>query len=210
MSCGLERVSFSYGAAPVLENVSWRLPDRGVVCLWGASGCGKTTVLRLLAGLEQPSAGKVYRPKRVSMLFQENRLLPWYTALENVALPPETGRSCAQKALMAMGLSAEQNSLPANLSGGQRRRVALARALALPGELLLLDEPFTGLDEGAWKSVVPAILARAATIPVVLVTHVAAEARALGAEIVPLGHPPVQGNLTISGSPAEAAERSDG
>lgn len=219
MSYGLERVRFSYGAAPVLEDVSWRLPDRGVVCLWGASGCGKTTLLRLLAGLEQPAVGAVHCPERVSVLFQENRLLPWYTALENVALPPETDAARAAEMLAAVGLSAEQDSLPENLSGGQCRRVALARALALPGELLLLDEPFTGLDEGSWKSVVPVILAQAAVMPVVLVTHVAAEARALGAAIIPLGQPPVRGELTIAenfpesdGAPVAAlpTERADG
>ena len=219
MSYGLERVRFSYGAAPVLEDVSWRLPDRGVVGLGGASGCGKTTLLRLLAGLEQPAAGAVHCPERVSVLFQENRLLPWYTALENVARPPETDAARAAEMLAAVGLSAEQDSLPGNLSGGQCRRVALARALALPGELLLLDEPFTGLDEGSWKSVVPAILARAAAMPVVLVTHVAAEARALGAAIIPLEQPSVRGELKIAenfpesdGAPVAAlpTERADG
>ncbi len=205
MSCGLERVSFAYGSTPVLEEASWTLPPRGVVCLWGASGCGKTTILRLLAGLERPAAGRVQRPERVSVLFQEDRLLPWYTALENTALPPEVETARAAEMLAAVGLSAERNSLPGNLSGGQCRRVALARALALPGELLLLDEPFTGLDETAWRGVVPAILARAAEVPVVLVTHVAVEAQALGAVTVPLEGLPLRGNLGT----AEISQKSE-
>ncbi len=195
MSYGLERVSFAYGATPVLEAVNWTLPHRGVVCLWGASGCGKTTILRLLAGLEHPTSGRVRRPERASVLFQENRLLPWYTVAENVALSPETDANRVSEALAAVGLAAESNSRPGALSGGQRRRVALARALAMPGELLLLDEPFTGLDEESWRRVLPAILARAETVPVVLVTHVAAEASALGAQVVSLDGLPLRGNL---------------
>ena len=186
MSYGLERVTFAYGDSPVLEQVTWTLPQRGVVCLWGESGGGKTTILRLLAGLERPAAGTVRRPERVSLLFQENRLLPWYTALENVMLPPDIDRPQAEAMLAAVGLSEERDCLPDSLSGGQRRRIALARALALPGELLLLDEPFTGLDEEAWRSIVPLVLQQAQEIPVVLVTHVAAQAEAMGAAIQPL------------------------
>lgn len=195
MTYGLERVSFSYGAEPVLESVNWTLPDQGVVCLWGASGCGKTTVLRLLAGLERPLSGMVHRPERVSVLFQENRLLPWYTVMQNVGLSPETDAVRAAAALETVGLAAEGGSRPDALSGGQRRRVALARTLAMPGDLLLLDEPFTGMDEESWKRVLPAILARAETTPVVLVTHVAAEASALGATVVPLTGLPLRGDF---------------
>ena len=86
MNISFENVSFAYGDTAVLYNVTWQLPQSGVVCLWGASGCGKTTALRLLAGLEKPSSGKVYGAARVSMVFQEDRLISWRTALENVTL----------------------------------------------------------------------------------------------------------------------------
>ena len=81
MSVAFKNVSFAYGATKVLDSVTWRLPDQGVVCLWGASGCGKTTVLRLLAGLEKPDGGEVSGVGRVAMVFQADRLLPWRTAL---------------------------------------------------------------------------------------------------------------------------------
>lgn len=195
MSVCVNGVSFAYGDTPVLQNVSWELPDSGVVCLWGPSGCGKTTLLRLLAGLEKPLTGSVEGVGRVSMVFQEDRLLPWFTALENVTV---TGADEveARKQLLALGLTEEEtDTLPRNLSGGQQRRVALARALAADSDLLLLDEPFNGLDEDTWQNVVPLVTAYAATCPVVLVTHIREQAEALNAQMVPLSGTPLSGEL---------------
>ncbi len=195
MSVNLNNVSFAYDTTPVLERVSLTLPESGVTCLWGASGCGKTTLLRLLAGLEKPSAGTVEGGDRVSMVFQEDRLLPWLTALENVTL---TGAkdAAARDMLRQLGLTEEEClALPRNLSGGQQRRVALARALAADSDLLLLDEPFNGLDEDTWQNVVPLIAAYAAHRPVVLVTHIRQQAQALEAQMVPLTGTPLTGVL---------------
>ncbi len=185
MTIMLDRVTFAYGRVPVLREVSLTLPERGVVCLWGASGCGKTTVLRLLAGLERPQGGRVLRPERVSVMFQEDRLLPWRTAAENVSIaagcPPEQATAWLRR----LGIDGEQaGALPSALSGGQCRRAALARALAYESDLLLLDEPFTGMDEDSREAAAAPILARAAHVPVVLVTHVAAEAERLSAALV--------------------------
>ena len=196
MSVAMKNVSFAYDAVTVCEHLSWRLPDAGVVCLWGPSGCGKTTLLRLLAGLEKPSAGAVEGVGRVSMVFQEDRLLPWLTALENVTLT-EAEETAARDTLRALGLTDEEMAaLPRQLSGGQQRRVALARALAADSEILLLDEPFNGLDENTWQSVVPLIAAYRKTRPVVLVTHIREQAEALGAEMVPLSGIPLRGELS--------------
>ena len=193
MSVSFENVSFSYGKTPILQNVSWQLPNHGVVCLWGASGCGKTTALRLLAGLEKPKNGKVNGVRRVSMVFQEDRLLPWYTALENVTLIG-AGEERARKILALLGLSEEEMAAyPDHLSGGQQRRVALARALAAESDILLLDEPFNGLDEGTWQDVVPLIRKAAASCPVVLVTHIREQVQALGAVAVNLVEAPQSG-----------------
>ena len=192
----LKNLHFSYAAAPVCADLTWRLPDSGVVCLWGPSGCGKTTLLRLLAGLEKPCSGQVEGDARVSMVFQENRLLPWLSAIENVTL---TGASelDARQTLGALGLAEEEMAaLPENLSGGQQRRIALARALAAKSDLLLLDEPFNGLDEDTWQSAVPLILAYAKSRPVVLVTHIREQAEALNAQVVTLGGSPLSGTLS--------------
>ncbi|MCL1974942.1 MAG: ATP-binding cassette domain-containing protein, partial [Firmicutes bacterium] len=119
------------------------------VYLSGPSGCGKTSLLLLLAGLLRPQAGKIQglENKRLSMLFQEDRLLPWLSAAENVALVlPANQAKEALFWLELVELAQEKEQLPGELSGGMRRRVALARALAYNGDILLLDEPTNGLD----------------------------------------------------------------
>lgn len=195
MSVQFNSVSFSYGDTEVFRNVSWQLPPSGVVCLWGPSGCGKTTLLRLLAGLEKPQSGTVTLSEKVAMVFQEDRLLPWLSALENITV---TGAdvTAADAILSALGLGEEEKqSLPAHLSGGQQRRVALARALVSDGDLLLLDEPFNGLDEGNWQSVVPLIMQYAAHRPVVIVTHIRQQAEVLEAKFIHLDTIPQCGDL---------------
>lgn len=193
MSVSFEKVSFSYGKSVILNKVDWQLPDKGVLCLWGTSGCGKTTALRLLAGLEKPAGGKVSGVGRVAMVFQEDRLLPWCSALENVTLIG-AAIEVARDLLETLGLTEEEMmAVPAHLSGGQQRRVALARALAAESDLLLLDEPFNGLDEGTWQDVVPLIRQAAESRPVVLVTHIREQVLALDAAVVHLGEAPQTG-----------------
>lgn len=195
MSVGLDNVTFSYGNTPVLENVTWRLPEQGVVCLWGPSGCGKTTLLRLLAGLEKPDRGELLGAPKVAMVFQEDRLLPWLTAAQNVTVIG-VNEDMARDQLRSVGLTeGEITALPGHLSGGQQRRVALARALAADSDCLLMDEPFNGLDENTWQNVVPLISAYAQHRPVVLVTHVREQAEALGATVIPLKAMPVYSEL---------------
>ena len=191
----LNNVHFSYDATPVCADVSWQLPEKGVVCLWGPSGCGKTTILRLLAGLEKPRSGSVVGANRVSMVFQEDRLLPWLTALENVTLIG-VDHTVARAMLSRLGLTEdEMQALPRHLSGGQQRRVALARALVADSDFLLLDEPFNGLDEDTWQTVIPLVLTYAESRPVVLVTHIREQAEALNAQMVPLNSTPLTGEL---------------
>ena len=190
MSIQMINVSVCYGEKEVLSGISLILPENGTIALFGPSGSGKTTLLRVLAGLECPTAGRVegLSGKRVTMVFQEDRLLPWYTAYENVllALPnamPDRERA-ARDWLSRMELADAADQLPAELSGGMRRRVALARALAYGGDILLLDEPFNGLDD-ALRSRVAAHMKNAVPL-MVLVTHDEQEAALLGAQTISL------------------------
>lgn len=188
----LNRIFFAYGEKPILFNASLDLPKTGVTCLTGESGCGKTTLLRLLCGLETPQAGEIIDPpSRPAVVFQEDRLLPWKTALENVALPlgnvPDA-LSLAKRALESVGLSEEEQvRLPKELSGGQQRRVALARALALPdADALLLDEPFTGLDEDRVEAVAALLREAAKAKPVLVITHNSDDQKRLSATLLHL------------------------
>lgn len=184
MSIRLDHVSAGYGGPPVLRNLSLTLPERGIVAVLGPSGRGKTTFLRLLAGLLQPSGGSItgLSDKRISMVFQEDRLLPWCTAFENVAAAADA--EAAEYWLAQMELAAEAGKYPGELSGGMQRRVAIARACAFRGDILLLDEPFKGLDEALAERVMERVFAAAPLT--VLVTHDAELAGKLRAETVVL------------------------
>ena len=162
----------------MLRQFSAELPLEGVTVLRGASGAGKTTLFRLLLGLEKLDIGEVtgMLGKRPAVMFQEDRLLPWATALENVSLVSDAAR--AEAALSRLGLCDNLCQLPGELSGGMRRRVALARALAYGGDILFLDEPFTGLDEENKRIAACAILEE--QVPVFVITHDDSEAELFG------------------------------
>ena len=177
-----DHVTFGYGpGADVLRDFSLDIPAGGRVCLTGASGQGKTTALRLLLGLEQPQRGKVIRPEgtRFSVVFQEDRLLPWKTALENAALFSDA--DAARYWLTELGLGDSLDALPEALSGGMKRRAALARALAHPFDVLVLDEALTGLDDAARSRCLAAIDRAVGPRTLVMACHDRAEADALGA-----------------------------
>lgn len=141
-------VTVRYGERAVLEHYSLSLPDGGLTFLSGASGAGKTTLLRILAGLTEPEEGSVTLPGRPVLLFQEDRLFPRKSVLSQVeAVLPRERRGEAMDYLTLVELSQDAHKLPGALSGGMARRCALARALAVEGEIYLLDEPFAGVDE---------------------------------------------------------------
>ena len=141
-------VTVRYGDRTVLDHYSLTLPDKGVTFLSGPSGAGKTTVLRVLAGLIKPEEGSVTLPGRPVLLFQEDRLFPNRIVWEQVAaVLPRERRGDAGIYLMLVGLSEAARQLPGALSGGMARRCALARTLATEGAVYLLDEPFAGVDE---------------------------------------------------------------
>ena len=175
-----------FGDKAVLEDMSLTVPDGAVVCLMAPSGRGKTTLLRCIAGLEMPDSGTVTGvPERLGFVFQEDRLCPQLDAVENVRLV--TGRAMSrpdiEEHLRELGLADCLDQRAAELSGGQRRRVSVARAVCYGPELLLLDEPFKGLDGAARDRTAQYLLRHRNGAAVLCVTHDRADAAALGAEI---------------------------
>ena len=138
----------AYGDRVIIRNLNLQIERGEFVALLGESGCGKTTLLRALAGLDPVQAGRIVAPKRPAVVFQEHRLLPWDNLWRNVSLglAVPDARARAAAALTEVGLGDRLDDWPRNLSGGQAQRVALARALVQQPELLLLDEPFAALD----------------------------------------------------------------
>ncbi len=187
----LRGVGKSYGGKAVLAGIDLQLAPAEFVAVIGRSGCGKSTLLRSIAGLEQLDAGSIRIGEAGSvpetrMMFQEARLLPWKSVLDNVALGLSGARAKAAQALATVGLQERASDWPTVLSGGQRQRVALARALVHQPQLLLLDEPLGALDaltriemqqliESLW-------IARGFTA--ILVTHDVQEALALADRVL--------------------------
>lgn len=168
----VSHMNLVFGEKKVLEDFSLDVPNVPVIALTGPSGSGKTTLLRVLAGLEQPQSGQIsgVSPARTAFLFQEDRLLPWRTVKQNLTdiLPREREHE-AEHWLEFAELEGEGEYWPHQLSGGMARRLALARCAALGGELLLLDEPFTGVDSHRRTRLLERL--RTLGIPVILISH---------------------------------------
>ena len=166
----VQDITVRFGDKLVLDRFSLNIPDSGLTALSGPSGCGKTTLLRVLAGLQGVEGGTVRVPPHPVILFQEDRLLPWRTVGEHISdVLPRDRRGEVSRWLALAELEGEENSYPAALSGGMGRRLALARALALGGGLLLLDEPFTGVDAPRAGRMLERI--RELGVPVLLSSH---------------------------------------
>lgn len=184
----LTGITHSYGDHAVLKDRDLTLLPGQRIALMGPSGCGKTTFLRIALGLLKPTAGTVENTfRKTSVVFQEPRLLPWRTALENVNLVLGDGKTTletAKKYLEQVNLADALDKYPRELSGGMQQRVSLARALAVEGDLLVLDEPFKAMDEALRDQIIHLVAQTDAAI--LLVTHEEAEAKMLGCEIIKL------------------------
>lgn len=198
----VERLHKRYAGLKVMENFSLELEEGRVHCLFGPSGCGKTTLLRMLAGLTAPDAGSFRLPQdelSFAVVFQEDRLLPWLTVRNNIAYAVESrlGRSAAlmeaDRCGECVGLGDFLGALPNQLSGGMQRRVAIARALVCQAELLLLDEPFKGLDYALRQELMGVVReeCRRKGQTVLLVTHDPEEAYCLADRVYMVEGPPL-------------------
>ncbi len=178
-----------FGAATVFEGIDLEVRRGELVGVVGPSGCGKSTLLRVLAGLEPASAGAIAyggcMPPRIGLASQDPALFPWRTSVENVEyglalerVPATVRREAAMALLAAFGLSGSEHRLPRELSGGMRQRVSLARALVTRPDLLLLDEPFSAVDDQTREALQDCLLQVRARRQVagVFVTHSIPEA----------------------------------
>lgn len=168
----LIHVRMAFGDKHIFDDLSLSFSAPGQYAILGPSGRGKTTLLRLIAGLERPQSGQICMPDntRIAFCFQEDRLLPFKTIRENVALVcGDTGT--AQRWLERVGLGDEGDSYPASLSGGMKRRAALARALAFDAPVLLMDEPFRALDADTHADMLALVREAAKDKLLILVTH---------------------------------------
>lgn len=186
----------------IYENFSLSFPEGQVTVLLGPSGCGKTTLLRMLAGLESFEQGTIsgLSGKRISFVFQEDRLLPWLTVGENLTLVlkaflnPEQSDERIKQVLELLNIPETRNMMPEELSGGMQRRVAIGRALAYDGDIMILDEPFKGMDDGLKNQVLPKLAKswEESGKTVILVTHDLSDARKLSHSIYELSGRPVK------------------
>ena len=189
MTVEVRNLSKAYGGVQILRDVNLTL-DSGVTCLMAPSGAGKTTLVRILLGLEQPDGGTVtgLETACLSAVFQEDRLLDRLDAAGNLrfVLGAAYDEGRAAELLGELGLDGVGTKPAGEYSGGMRRRLALARALSVPFDFLALDEPFTGQDGENRKRAIACLCRRAAGKTVLLVTHDIGEAAGLKAKIAGL------------------------
>lgn len=185
-----------YGELVVFEDLNLSIPKGQISCILGPSGCGKSTLLNMIAGLETYDRGEItgVNQKKISYIFQDTRLLPWCTALENIEFaiislyPKEKVRQIAHFFLDLVELADYKDFYPDQLSGGMKQRISIARAFAYPSEILLMDEPFIGLDNGLKNNLIHAFLKiwQENKKTVIFVTHELEDAQKLGHQLISL------------------------
>jgi ABC-type nitrate/sulfonate/bicarbonate transport system ATPase subunit len=188
------------GREVALRDVSFAVKAGEFACIIGPSGGGKSTVLKMIAGLAAPTAGAITKPAGIAMVFQAGALLPWLTVADNVAfglrakraeaggaaLPPAKIAAAVEKYIAMVGLKGMEGKYPRELSGGQRQRVGIARALAVEPDVLLLDEPFSALDAKTTEELHKDIIAiwTQTKKTIVMVSHLIEEAVSLADQVI--------------------------
>ncbi len=178
-------LNFSYGENAILKDFSCELKPGERVCISAVSGRGKTTLLKIICGLLNEFKGEVeINAEKLSVVFQDDVLLPWHTALENVAVVSD--RQKAVFWLRRLNLVDSADKYPYELSGGMKRRVALCRALAYDGDILVLDEPFKGLDDELKRQIIEIIKEQYKERLIIFTSHDKSETDMLATRVIAL------------------------
>ena len=209
----VDNLSFSYNQSPLLNSISFSVREEEIVILIGSSGCGKTTLFKLIAGFISPSQGQVLihdskEPAQwITYMRQEDLLLPWRNVINNLLLTSELGsqkkESCKTRAyelLNQLGLQGYEHAFPNELSGGMRQRVSLARALLQERPLMLLDEPFASLDIILREQLYTLLkeIQRVHKKTLLMVTHDFRDALSIADRILVLAGGKIEKNIPIS------------
>ncbi|HHX11471.1 MAG TPA: ABC transporter ATP-binding protein [Clostridiales bacterium] len=185
MDIKLLHINKQFDNKPVLKDLSLTFPEGHISCLMGSSGIGKTTLINLIMGLEEPDSGEItgLEDKIISPVFQEDRLIEHWDALNNIKLvcPKDVSNKFIEDELSKVGLYEDRIKAVISLSGGMRRRVVLLRALLSNGNLIILDEPFKGLDDELKIKVLEYVKKKTKGKTVIVVTHDIKDAELLGA-----------------------------
>ena len=186
--------ALSYGGQLILQDIALTVPRGQTVALVGPSGIGKSSLLRVFAGLERNYSGTCHVAGKTAMVFQEPTLLPWRNLRDNITIATGASQAEADAALADVGLASRAEEYPNRLSLGQQRRLSLARAFAVKPALLLMDEPFVSLDPALVDEMMTlfTVLRDAHRVTTVLVTHVEEEARRLADRVITLAGSPAQ------------------
>lgn len=180
----LKNVTFSYDNKQVLKDFSLTVNEGERVCIFGKSGIGKSTLVRLITGLEKQGSGEINNTFDMSVLFQEDRLLPFKTVYGNIKMFSKKSDAQIDSVLTALDIIDCKDSYPSQLSGGMSRRASLARTLLIDADLYIFDEPFASLDGSNTKLAIDLINTCTKDKAVVLITHDKNDAVALGCKII--------------------------
>jgi NitT/TauT family transport system ATP-binding protein len=202
MSLEIKNLYKSFGHVTPFSDFSIELPENTITCILGPSGCGKTTLLNLIGGIIKPDQGELngFSEKKTSYIFQDPRLLPWKTAAENIDfvldrnMPPDERNRYISNMINQVELNGFDGYYPHALSGGMRQRVSIARAFAFSSDIILMDEPFKGLDVKLKANLIRTITSiwLRDKRTVVFVTHDVDEALQMGNTVLVLSQPPAR------------------
>lgn len=188
MNIELVHINKSFGKNQVLEDINMIFTNGKINCIMGASGIGKTTLIHILMGLIKPDSGNILgiQGKHISAVFQEDRLIEHWDAVKNVMLVCQKGQTQekVKNHFSRVGLTEYEGKPVLNLSGGMRRRVSIVRALLADYDLIIMDEPFKGLDETLKQQVIDYVVEETLGKTIIIVTHDKDEIKKLGADLI--------------------------